>query len=316
MGYAISLEKKEQTIELGDQARFEAEALTRRVLLHDFLRRLRGEPNELLPFGAVTDLRPKGESYKGLQTIEVDKIIGSVDRYGDFDAHFLPKEPFTLERWTRLRQAQLEGTEFPPIDVYKVGETYFVKDGNHRTALAKALGQHYIDAYVIELNVPVDLDPKDTLKDLILKGEYAEFLERSKLDQLVPDHEAIMFTRAGRYDVLLEHIHTHQYFMGLDQKRHITWDEAVADWYDNLYAPTVAQIREDGVLSDFPGRTEADLYLWISDHRYYISQAIGHDVGARAATRALKQTAQKSPLGRILEWFGGWFNRRKTPLGN
>jgi hypothetical protein len=301
--------------ELERQAQSEAEALSRRVWLHDLMRRLRGESNDVLPFDAVHDLRPKGESYKGLQTIEVDNILGTVDRYGDFDAHFMPKEPYTLERWTNLRAAQLHGTEFPPIDVYKVGEVYFVKDGNHRTALAKALGQHYIEAHVIELKVPVDLDTDDTLKDIILKGEYAAFLDETKLDSLRPDHVEITFTRAGRYDVLIEHIRTHQYFMGLNQKRSITWDEAVTNWYDHLYLPTVLETREKEVLKDFSGRTEADLYLWISDHRYYISQTIGHDVGAEEAARGVQKKAQKGPLVRVLEWAGSFFFRRNPQMG-
>ncbi|MGK0619393.1 transcriptional regulator [Meiothermus cerbereus] len=301
-------------MDLEQQAQLEAEALSRRVLIHDILRRLQGKPNQLLPYSAVLELRPKSESYKGLQTIEVDKIIGSVDRYGDFDAEFMPKEPFTLDRWTKLRQAQLEGIEFPPIHVYKVGDTYFVKDGNHRTALAKAQGQHFIDAYVVELEVPVDLDPNDTIKDVILKGEYAEFLEKTQLLQLRPRHEPILFSRPGRYDVLLDHIHTHQYFMGLDQKRAVGWKEAVADWYDHLYLPTILEIRENGVLKNFPGRTEADLYLWISDHRYYLSQAIGHDVGPEEATLSARRQAAKSPLRRLGEWLGSWLWR--TPAKN
>lgn len=295
-------------MELERQAQLEAEALSRRVLIHDILRRLRGEDNDLLPYSAVSDLRPKGESYRGLQTIEVDKIIGTVDRYGDFDAEFMPKEPFTLERWTRLRQAQLEGTEFPPIHVYKVGDIYFVKDGNHRTALAKAQGQHYIDAYVTELDVPVDLDPDDTLKDVILKGEYAEFLEKTRLPELRPGHEPILFSKAGRYDVLLDHIHTHQYFMGLNQKRSISWEEAVTDWYDNLYLPTILEIRENGVMKNFPGRTEADLYLWISDHRYYLSQALGHDVGPEEATLSARRQARKGPLSWLVDRLGSWLS--------
>ncbi|GIW34378.1 DUF4032 domain-containing protein [Meiothermus sp.] len=295
-------------MELERQAQLEAEALSRRVLIHDILRRLRGKDNDLLPYSAVSELRPKGESYRGLQTIEVDKIIGTVDRYGDFDAEFMPKEPFTLERWTKLRQAQLEGTEFPPIHVYKVGDIYFVKDGNHRTALAKAQGQHYIDAYVTELDVPVDLDPDDTLKDVILKGEYAEFLAKTRLPELRPGHEPILFSKAGRYDVLLDHIHTHQYFMGLNQKRSISWEEAVTDWYDNLYLPTILEIRENGVMKNFPGRTEADLYLWISDHRYYLSQALGHDVGPEEATLSARRQAQKGPLSRLVDRLGSWLS--------
>ncbi|RDI94973.1 DUF4032 domain-containing protein [Meiothermus sp. QL-1] len=287
------------------QAQFEAEALSRRVLVHDILRRLRGQPNDLLPYSVIASLRPRGESYRGLQTIEVDKIVGSVDRYGDFDAEFLPKEPHTLDRWAQLRQAQLQGAEFPPIDVYKVGEAYFVKDGNHRTALAKALGQRYIDAYVIELEVPVELAPGDTLKDVILKGEYARFLEQTRLPQLRPGHEPILFSKPGRYDVLLEHIRTHQYFMGLDQKRSVSWEEAVADWYDQLYLPTILEIRESGVLKDFPGRTEADLYLWISDHRYFLSKALGHDVGPEEALRSAQRQAH-NPLRRWLERLSSW----------
>ena len=296
------------------QAQLEAEALSRRVLIQGLLRRLRGQPNQLLPYSAVLELRPKSEAYKGLQTIEVDKIIGLVDRYGDFDAGFMPKEPFALERWTKLRQAQLKGIEFPPIHVYKVGDTYFVKDGNHRTALAKVQGQQFIDAYVIELEVPVELSPSDTVKDVILKGEYAAFLERTRLPQLRPNHEPILFSRPGRYDVLLEHIHTHQYFMGLEQKRSIGWEEAVTDWYDHLYLPTVLEIRENGVMKSFPGRSEADLYLWVSDHRYFLSQVIGHDVGPEEATLSAQQQAQKGPLRRLVEWLGSWFARRISSL--
>ncbi len=307
-------------MEFERQAQLEAEALSRRVLVHDILRRLRGKPNDLLPYSAVSELRPKGESYRGLQTIEVDKIIGSVDRYGDFDAEFMPKEPYTLDRWARLRHAQLEGAEFPPIDVYKVGDAYFVKDGNHRTALAKALGQHYIDAYVIELDVPVDLDPNDTLKDLILKSEYARFLDETRLREQRPNHEPILFSKPGRYDVLLDHIRTHQYFMGLNQKRSIRWEEAVCDWYDHLYLPTVLEIRENGVMRSFPGRTEADLYLWISDHRYFLSQAIGHDVGPEEATLSARRQVQRGPFSRLAEWLATWLSRlvlaHKPPAAN
>jgi hypothetical protein len=302
-------------MEFERQAQFEAEALSRRVLIHGILRRLRGKPNDLLPYKAVSDLRPRGESYKGLQTIEVDKIIGTVDRYGDFDAEFMPKEPFTLDRWTKLRRAQLQGAEFPPIDVYQVGEVYFVKDGNHRTALAKAQGQHYLDAYVIKLDVPVDLGPEDTLKDVILKGEYAQFLLKTRLPRLRPDHAPILFSKAGRYDVLLDHIRTHQYFMGLDQKRSIAWEAAVTDWYDNLYLPTVLEIRQNQVMKDFPGRNEADLYLWISDHRYYLSRSTGQDVGPEEATLALKHRTHKGLLSRLIDWFAKQIARRGSHPG-
>lgn len=287
------------------QAHSEAEGLSQRVFFHDLLYRLRREPNHLLPFHAVASLRPSGESYRGIQAIEVARIVGSLDRYEDFDAQFLPRVPHTIERWTRMRQAQLEGVEFPPIQVYKVGGIYFVKDGNHRVALAKAEHQIYIDAEVIQLEVPVTLDPQDTPRDLILKAEYARFLEATRLDKLRPQHAPIEFTVPGRYDIVLDHIHTRQYFRGLEWRRSVTWRESVTDWYDQLYLPTIEEIRSQKLLSGFPGRTEADLYLWIMDHRYFLSRRLGHDVGAEEATHSYQQRfalGLKIKLERLWNW--------------
>ncbi len=270
----------------GLQAQAEAEALRTRAQLHDLLHRLRQEPNELLPFSRVLALRPKGERYLGLKTIPVDQVVGSVDRYEEFDHRFLPKTPHTLERWRRLRALQLAGVELPPIQVYQVGEAYFVKDGHHRVALAKATGQRYLDAEVIALEVPVPVEPGDTLKDLLLKAEYAHFLEKTNLPELVPEAEPIRFTALGRYDILLDHIATRAYFKGLEEGRPVPWEEAVADWYQTLYRPTVEAIRRYGLLEDFPGRTEADLYLWVMDHRYFLAQALGLDPGPEAAAQS------------------------------
>ena len=236
------------------QAETEAERLERRAKLHELLHRLRGEPNVLLPFHQALALRPRGERHLGLRTIEVDKVVGSVDRYEDFDHRFLPKTPHTLERWKRLRALQLAGAEFPPIEVYQVGEAYFVKDGNHRVALAKATGQKFIDAHVIALDVPVPIEPGDTPKDLLLKAEYAHFLEKTRLKDLVPGAEEIRFTALGRYDRLLDHIATRRYFKGLEEGREISWEEAVVDWYENHYKPTVEAIRRLGLPGAHRGR--------------------------------------------------------------
>lgn len=267
-----------------DRAYQEGQALSQKAWLHGILQRIRGEPGELLPFHAVAQLRPSGEHYLGIQTIEVAKIIGSVDRYADFDRHFLPKTDFTVQRWTQLRKATLEGVELPSIQVYKVGQSYFVRDGNHRVALAKTTGQIYIDAEIIELDVSVAPEPGDTLLDLIIKGEYARFLEVTRLPSLVPGHPSILFSKPGRYDILLEHIHTRQYFKGIEEQRYIPWEEAVVDWLHSLYEPLAYEILDGGVLADFEGRTVTDLYLWIMDHRYYLSQELGRDVDSAQAT--------------------------------
>lgn len=271
-----------------NQARHEVERARLMSDVRDFLAVLRRQPNELLPFDWVKHLAPEGEHQLGLQTIAVDQIIGSVDRYREFDRHYLPKEKHLDERWIGVRSAQLAGKELPPIQVYKVGDLYFVKDGNHRVSVARRQGQKYIDAHVIELNVSVPPDEDDTLRDLIIKGEYARFLKITKLDEVVPHHREILFTTPGRYDKLLDHIRTRQYYLDRKPERAgqppVTWEEAVKSWYERLYLRIVQNIEEHDVMFRFPGRTEADLYLWIMDHRYFLSQQEGADVGSEEAT--------------------------------
>ncbi len=143
-----------------------------------------------------------------------------------------------------------------------------------------------MDAEVIALEVPVPVEPGDTLKDLILKAEYAHFLEKTRLKELIPEAEEIRFTALGRYDLLLDHIATRRYFKGLEENRPIPWEEAVVDWYRTLYRPTVEAIRRLGLLRGFPGRTEADLYLWVMDHRHFLAQELGVDPGLEAAARS------------------------------
>lgn len=261
--------------------------------VRDLVAILRRQPNELLPFEWIRHLAPLGEHSLGVVPIEVAHIIGSVDRYREFDRHYLPKEKHLDERWIGVRSAQLQGKELPPIQVYKVGELYFVKDGNHRVSVARRQGQAYIDAHVIELNVTVPPEESDTLVDLIIKGEYAQFLRATSLDLLMPGHREILFTTPGRYDKLLEHIRTRQYFLDRKPERAglppVTWEEAVVSWYTRLYVRIVENLELHHVMFRFPGRTEADLYLWIMDHRYFLTQKYGHDVGSEEATRDFRK---------------------------
>ena len=280
---------------LRNQARGEVERARLTADVHDLLNVLRRTPNELLPFEWVRHLHPDAEYQRGTQAIPTDQIVGSVDRYKEFDRYYLPKEPHLDERWIGVRSAQLQGKELPPIQVYKVGELYFVKDGNHRVSVARRQGQAYIDAQVIELHVTVPPEAGDTLKDLIIKGEYADFLRATHLETLMPGHHEILFTTPGRYDKLAEHIRTRKYYLDHKHSRDTPFDEVVCSWYTRLYARIVEQIRTHDVLRRFPGRTEADLYLWIMDHRYFLSERYGFDVGSEVA--ALDFSKHVAPPG-------------------
>jgi nucleotide-binding universal stress UspA family protein len=246
--------------------------------LKDLLARLTGESTQLLSYDeARHKLILRGFTERGLQDIPLESIVGSVGRYSDFTRDFLPRHEVSEERWARVK-AVAEGMKgYPPIEVYKIGEVYFVKDGNHRVSVARAMGSEYIQAYITEVQTRVPLSQNDNPDDLIIKGEYANFLEETHLGELRPEAN-LQVTAPGQYPILIEHIDVHQYFMGIDQKRHIPYGEAVANWYDNVYQPVVDIIHRQGILRDFPGRTETDLYLWIAEHRASLAEQLGWDL--------------------------------------
>ena len=259
------------------------ERARRKAFIDDLVSMLSRKPNWLMSFEDVRQALPiKGQFYKGHEEVPLSSIIGSVDRYHDFNRKFLPTQKHTRPRWESVDRATLSDIALPPVQLYKVGGVYFVKDGNHRVSVAKEKGAEYIDAEVIECPINVTLSPSTDPRDLIRLGEYARFLEQTQLDKL-RDKVCIEFTSLGRYDVLLEHISAHRWYMGINQKRPVEWEEAVIDWYDNVYLPVIKVIDETGILGDFPGRTPGDLYLWIMDHGWFMHEETGKVVGPQTA---------------------------------
>jgi len=248
-----------------DYAAARTKAFFRQVLAF-----LSGERNSLLSFEQVREaLRIGGPIYRGVQTVRVDQILGSVNRYKDFDRAFLPKQDFTADRWQRVNRAWYEDVSLPPVLLYKVGEVYFVVDGHHRVSVAREQGQEFIDAEVRECQVKVPVTPDLQPEDLEILGAEVEFLDRTGLDRLRPDPQFDV-TVLGGYERLLEHIAVHRYFMGLDFQRDVSEEESVGHWFDHVYQPVVAVIRESRLLEAFSGKTEADFYLWVMDHRHYL----------------------------------------------
>jgi nucleotide-binding universal stress UspA family protein len=257
----------------------------RQAQLERVMSRLTGASTELLNYEDVRQkLKGSRTTSRGLRDIPIDAIVGSVGRYTDFTRSFLPRQDEDQTRWARVERAMSDPVGLPPVEVYQIGEAYFVVDGNHRVSVAKQLGATHIEAYVTECHTKVPLSPDVQPEDLVVKARYAEFLERTRLDELRPDAD-LSTSLAGRYRKLEEHISVHRYFMGIEQEREIPYPEAAAHWYDTVYLPVVQVIRENGILRDFPGRTETDLYLWILDHRDEIGQELAWEIepGAAAA---------------------------------
>jgi hypothetical protein len=236
------------------------------------LARITGKNNDLLPYDAVRERLPiRGQHYIGLKQVELDKIVGSVGRYHDFDRAFLPIQSRSKDRWVSIDKAHYAQVDLPPVELNKLGEIYFVKDGNHRVSVARQLGQIYIDAYVTEIDIPVILTSDLKIDDLQLKKEQAEFLLQTSLDKIRPQAR-VETTVPGAYARLLDHIEVHRWYMGEQRGAEVPYIEAVASWYDMVYQPLVEMIREHDLLAQFPGQSEADLYLWIMAYQGYLSQ--------------------------------------------
>ena len=254
----------------GLRARADFNTARAKAMFRELLALLTGRQNQLLSFDHVASkLRVGGPIYRGVKTVRLDQIVGTVNRYHDFDRAFLPTQTFTADRWQRVSRAWYDDISLPPILLYQVGDIYFVVDGHHRVSVAREQGQEYIDAEVrechVKVPVTVDLLPED-LEEL---GAKVGFLERTNLDRLRPAAE-LTCTVLGGYDRMLEHIAVHRYFMGLDFKRDVSESEAVEHWYDTVFLPVVRVIADSGVMAAFPKRTPADFYMWVMDHRHYL----------------------------------------------
>lgn len=281
----------------------------RRAAIRDILAHLTGRPGHLLSYEEVLEKLGAGSTTdRGVQEIPLEAIVGSVGRYSDFTRDFLPRSEVDQERWVRLKMDIAARGILAPIKVYQVGEAYFVYDGNHRVSIARELGARTIPAHVVEVHTRVPLCPEDNPDDLIRKAEYADFLERTHLDVLRPGVD-LGVTVPGQYRAIEEHIAVHRYYMGQEQRREVPYEEAAADWYDRVYLPVVEVIRERGMLRDFPGRTETDLYVWLVEHRGELEKELGWRVRTHDVAEELVEIASPKPKHvwtrlseRILAW--------------
>ncbi len=263
------------------------------------LARLTGKSPDLLSYNEVRkQLKATSMSKQVLKDIPLDAIVGSVGRYTDFTRNFLPLRDSDKVRWATI-EVEFDAPEgLPPIEVYQIGDAYFVIDGNHRVSVARQIGATHIEALVTEVRTKVRLSPDTQPDDLILKARYARFLEQTRLDEHQPDIDLTM-TAPGNYRVLERQIEAHRYHMQQTQQRDIPLPEAAADWFDRSYGPIVEVIRARGMLRDFPNRTEADLYVWIAKHMEELKERWGWRVEPETAISDLVEDYSKKPGYRL-----------------
>ena len=268
-----------------------------RVLIQEVLARVRGKSNQLLSYEEVAEkLKLRARTERGVQQIPLDAIVGSVGRNTDFTRTFLPRRSRDQERWVGVKSAFMEGN-LPPIEVYKVGEVYFVVDGNHRVSIAKQEGLISIEARVIEFQTDIALTSDVQPDDLIIKAEYVEFLNTTRLRETRPNVD-LTVTACCQYDTLMGQIHMQKFILQEDQKLNVSLQDAAAYWYDTIYIPLAEAIHNRGLLHWFPGRTVTDLYLWISENRAALEKELGWETQSDiAATDLILERSAKSEPG-------------------
>jgi hypothetical protein len=246
---------------------------------HDFLRarrraivarlatRLRFEPDDvevILPYEEVIEaLGFVSERRLGLQVVQISAIVGTVDRERDFDRHFRPTSGRVRSRWEQIAAAMRRGDPLPPVDLYKVGEVYFVRDGHHRVSVACALGHADIDAYVTEVITRVGVDHPITPADLPLKTHERVFYERVPLPEEA--RSKIRLSDPWDYAILAEGVEAWGFRAIQKHGEPLDREQTARLWLETEYRPVVEMLREAGMIDR---GTETEAYLRIAADRY------------------------------------------------
>jgi hypothetical protein len=233
-----------------------------------------GRDASLLPFEEIRkNLSQQSPLYRGAQEISLKKIVGSVGRFNDLTRHFLPRNDQLRERWIGI-DLLVDGSGWPPIDLYRIGDVYFVKDGNHRVSVARQMEMDYIEAHVWEYPEEVQISADDEIDDVLIRFHNRILMETTGLAERYPEH-GICFTTPGQHVEMFAQIEDLRCKLQHLDDRSLPYEEAADAWYEMVYLPTVQIIRESTLLEDFSGRTEADLFVWMSKHREQLRSACG-----------------------------------------
>lgn len=241
----------------------------RRATIAKLMARLRGEPSDVgvvLPYEEVIDaLGFVSEHRTGLHVVPLDAIVGSVDRGRDFDRRFRPTSGRSRGRWEQIAAAARRGESLPPIDLLRVGDLYFVRDGHHRVSVARALGHTDIDAYVTEVTTRVGAEQATRLSDLPLKSHERVFFERVPLP--AEARREIQLSEVEDYALLAEMVEACGFRAMQSRDDALDRRQNAVLWLETEYRPVVAMLHEAGLVGD---RTDAEAYMRIAGERYWL----------------------------------------------
>ncbi|MDR0554153.1 MAG: transcriptional regulator [Treponema sp.] len=249
-----------------------------KALLSQIQHFLTPDKDKLLSFSDVKSiLKPKNQTYRGMEVVPIALIVGSEGRYRDFNKYFFPRSEHLRSRWVRVDEARLNDVILPPIQLYEIGGVYFVRDGNHRVSVAKSQGVESIDAEVISLSSEIAITPSmttDNLREMLIGYEKELFYEKTKFGELTGDY-TLKFSLPGQYDVIYNHILVHKYYLNQRVEGELPFADALISWYNNVYLPIIQIIKDEQLYLQFPGRNSSDLYVWIVKHWDFLKKKYG-----------------------------------------
>jgi DNA-binding Lrp family transcriptional regulator len=204
---------------------------------------------------------------RGIRCVLMDQIIGSVGRYHDFDRQFKLKPHLPSERFEQVKQAMLEGKPMPPVKLYQIKDDYYVLDGNHRVAAARALGRKDISAKIVEL-----IPSKNSLENIL-------YLERSDFEDKTGISSRIELTEIGQYEYLTKQIESHRIYLLKQEYGALSFKQTAQDWYNTIYCPMITIIEKARLMESFPERTSADLFTYIARHQWELGRTRKYGFG-------------------------------------
>jgi len=233
-----------------------------------------GEISAMLPFDeVVAELGFVSEHSRGLQVVQLDSIVGTVNRGKEFDRAFRPTSSQVRGRWERIAQAMRRGDPIPPVDLYRIGDVHFVRDGHHRVSVARALGRRDIEARVTEVITRVGAERGLRVSDLPLKGHERLFRERVPLPDAAV--ERVRLSDPWGYGGLAESVEAWGYRESRERGEVLDRPTLARAWYDDEFAPVVRILREAGLA--LPGETDADAYVRLGGERYRLMRTMSWD---------------------------------------
>ncbi len=240
----------------------------------DWIRKLMGRPDSnasTRPVKSFKDDQQRQAAYdsrvRGIRTVALERIVGSVGRYQDFDSRFRLKQQRPSERLQRIKKALREGRVLPPVKLYQIKDAFYVLDGNHRIAAAKELDHDEIRAHIVEF-----IPSGDSLQDVLYR-ERADFTDRTQLPA------ELRLTEVGQYANLLEQIERHHHHLLSAEGRACGFKEAAVDWYRTIYRPLQSIVRRGRLIDSFPERTLDDLCAYVAHHQWQASRGRRYGIG-------------------------------------